>query len=67
MEHMADVHRSIVADAGKLTGERFKSQVAFVIEIWEKWQVFFSVFLRMVERQAHNSDHVQTGSCLRRM
>lgn len=39
MEHMADVHRSLVAHAGKLSGETFKSQVAFVIEIWENWYV----------------------------
>ena len=37
MEHMADVHRSLVAHSGKLSGETFKSQVAFVIEIWENW------------------------------
>lgn len=37
MEHLADLHRSLVAYAGRLSGESFKSQVVFVLEIWENW------------------------------
>jgi U2-associated protein SR140 len=39
MEHLADLHRSLVAYAGRLSAESFKSQVVFVIEMWENWYV----------------------------
>lgn len=37
MEHFAEVHRALVAQAGRLSAESFKSQVLFVLGVWENW------------------------------
>jgi U2-associated protein SR140 len=39
-EHLADLHRSLVAYSGRLGAESFRAQCGFVVEIWENWIVF---------------------------
>ncbi len=39
-EHLADVHRSLVAYSGRIGAEAFRAQCSFVVDIWENWIAF---------------------------